>query len=212
MSAFYLWDPYLIEGSDRDLGFMITNGDVTGGIFRSKDFLEALLRDAELEVEVDRWSIEAYRSKYYSEYLDGEDWRDIWPVVWKVRVRAAREIGRMPKMSHRWIESNATGPNWTQGPKADASVGCLVVADFADRKDLEKAEQAVAGGELEASRREHSAKPPSFDRAHLKRFWELQIDLGEFPGRFFSEGAPYAESVINTCEKAGGRTHFEQRV
>src|SRR5258706_511427 len=58
----------------------------------------------------------------------------------------------------------------------------------------------------------YKVSTPTFSRSEvLRKYKQLQINLGKFPSRFYSDGADYAERVIEICEKAKGIVHYEDR-
>jgi len=213
MSAYYIWNPYVPPDHPKTLDFVITNGDVPNGIPRSKEFIERVLKDMGIEANVASWSIEPYRTSYYSEYLDEDDWRGIWQLVWKARVVTTKEIGKLPEMRVPWIGTNATGRGYWEGPDDDAAVGCLVISDFDSEGALKKAQAAITDSdELKEMQQRYSVGAPAFSRSEvLGKYQQLQIDLGEFSGEFFAQGADYAQRVMELCQQAKGTVHFEAR-
>ena len=106
-----------------------------------------MLADLGIKLPLKSWSIDPYRSKYYSDYAEEEDWRDRWPIVWLVRVATVSEIGAIPKLKGQSIGTNAAGTGRWEGPGDDDAVGCLVVADFPDGESLKSAVTAIGKGE-----------------------------------------------------------------
>lgn len=213
MSAFYIWNPYVIPNYPRTLEFVLTNGDVDG-IAQDKEFIESLLKDIGIKVGIANWSIEPYRSNYFSEYLDEEDWRDIWQVIWKVKVETIEEIGSLPKKKIPWIETNATGHDWLKRPADNAIIGCLVIADFNSETALKKAQEAITVDRLlKQMQKKYSVGIPTFSGSEvIGKYKQLQVDLGKFPGKFFASGPDYAERVIELCKKAKGTVHYAARL
>src|SRR5258706_3268118 len=144
MSAFYIWNPYIVSHYPKALEFIVTNGDVVDGIANDKEFIQHLLKDIGIEAKVVSWSIEAYRTRYFSDYLDEDDWRDIWQAVWKVSVITSEEITSPPKITRPWTGTNATGHNWLDDPADDSVIDCLVIVDFKSEAALKKAQTAIA--------------------------------------------------------------------
>ncbi len=61
-------------------------------------------------------------------------------------------------------------------------------------------------------RQQHSFSIPIFSQSELlNKYKQLHIDVGQFPGEFFAQGADYAERVLELCGQAGGTVHFEAR-
>jgi hypothetical protein len=212
MSAFYIWNPYLVPDNRSILEFVLTNGDVDG-IGQDKEFIENILKDINVKADVANWSIEPYRTSYYSDYLDGDDWRDTWQPIWKVRVIMKEEIDSLPRYKTPSIETNATGEDWSARPSNNAIIGCLVIADFKSESSLQKAQAAIASRSLKQMQEKYSVGIPTFSRSEvLRKYKQLQINLGKFPGEFFASGADYAERVMDLCRKARGTVHYDDRL
>lgn len=212
MSAFYVWNPYLLPADHNIIEFVLTNGDVSG-IVQSKDFIEHILTDINIKTDVASWSIEPFRSNYYSDYLDEDDWRDTWQPVWRISIVTTKKIDSLPSYKEPSIETNATGKDWEARPSDDATIGCLVIADFKSETSLEKAKAAIVGSRLKQMREKYSVDTPTFYRSEvLRKYKQLQINLGRFPGDFFAQGADYAEQVMDICKKAKGTVHYEDRL
>jgi hypothetical protein len=212
MSAFYLWDPYTLPSNDSVLEFVLTNGDVAYGILRAKDFVEALLADLGVKRQAKKWSLHPCRSRYFSEYLEGDDWRDVWPIVWRFQVELDGPLGALQERKDP-LGTNATGHDRWDGPEKDDPLSCLVVADFRTKSDLEKAQKAILTDKRRAEmQREQRVGDPvlSYGTA-WDRHWQLRVQLGVFPSSFYADGAKYARYVDRLCERAKGTTHHSKR-
>lgn len=214
MSAFFIWSPCIMPGDPKTIEFIVTNSAVAYGIARDQEFIEHLLRDIGLITNVSNWSIKPYRSNYFSEYLDEDDWRGIWQIVWKIRVTTTKKIRTSSKLKKPWIDSNATGKDWWDGPDESAALGCLVICDFMSEAELQKAKAKITDDIiLQQMRSQYSVDKPQYSRSkYLGKYEQLQIDLGQFTREFYSKGADYAMRTLELCKKAGATIHYEDRL
>ena len=117
-------------------------------------------------------------------------------------------------MSEPWIGTDATDSTWETTVVDDNEIlGCLVVADFKNEKELEKAEKDISDNQrCRDWQKKYSVGKPKFFYAEMMGIYkQLQIDLGDFKGEFFAKGADYAEFVMGICKKAKGTVHFADR-
>jgi hypothetical protein len=209
MSMYHIWNPYVSTEKPQILEFVLTSSD-NDVVAKDNFFIEALLRDLGIQTSVVDWSIEPCRSKYYSEYLDSEDWRDVWQIVWNVRIIGNQKIDDLPVAKSPWLGTNATGYEWCETPDDDAVISCLVVSDFNNATDLKKAMKSIVGDELIDIRNQYQVALPTFRYFEvLGKYKQLQIDLGKFSGSFFSGESDYAQQVMDLCKKAKGKVHFD---
>lgn len=211
MSAFYIWNPYILPNSKK-LEFILTNGDTGYGIFRDKEFVENLLPDLKIKAKIETWSLLPYRSNYYSEYLDEDDWRDRWQIIWKFSILMEEYFVKLPAITIPWIATNATGQKWWNGPDDNDSINCLVVSDFNSNSKLREAQQAITQEKkLALFRKKYSVRLPKFSYSEvLGKYKQLQIDLDLFPAIFFEQGADYAEEVLELCKQFNGTIHYQE--
>jgi len=83
MSNFFLWLDRFERGDGvAVVEVMRTNiGRVVDG---DPEFTQGIADALSLPLSVREWSIETFRSSYYSEYPESDDWRDRYPEVWRV--------------------------------------------------------------------------------------------------------------------------------
>lgn len=212
MSAYNIWNPNIRSDTPKVLEFVLTNGDVTGGVDQGKEFIEGLLKDIGIEAQASSWLIEPFRSNYFSEYLDEGNWRDIWQLVWRIQVALNVEVKAVPGTQVAWVNTNATGSGWREEPGDDELVDCIVISDFDSEAALMQAQMAISSDDFKEMRKRYSVGIPTFGRSKtLGKYEQLQINLGKFPEKFYAEGADYAERVIEQCKKEKGTVHFEAR-
>ncbi len=212
MSAFYIWNPHVSQDYPNVLDFILINGDIPSGIATDRRFIEQLLNDIGISINVESWTIVSFRSIYFSEYLDRDDWRDVWPIIWKVHVKANKQIENPPKITDLLIDTNASGSDWLDDPEDEDLIGCLVISDFDQEAALEKAQKNIITASqttLEDMRKRYMVGVPQFTRSKISNKYEqLEILLGEFPSSFFERGADYAQNVLEICEQANGIIHL----
>lgn len=216
MSMLHIWNPAIVPDHPDSLEFILTRGDsdaVAGG---TRQFAEELLQDIGIQATVTSWSIKPYRTSYFSEYLDSDDWQDTWQPVWKVRIVTTAHLGRVPKIDGPWTETDATDGSWSRADYLDDDtvIGCLVISDFTRKAALNKAQSAITKDEtVQAMQRRYAVRAPAFSHSvALGKYPQLQIDLGAFPGEFFAHGADYAVHVRECCRQMGGRVNFADRL
>jgi hypothetical protein len=211
MNAFYVWNPITISQDSKTLEFVVSNGDVDG-ISQDKKFIESILEEIGADIEVQDWSITPCRSGYYSEYLDEDDWRDAWLLVWKISVTASHEIKRVPDIKDLWKGVNSTGDDWLEVVDDDA-VDCLIVSDFDDELSMKEAVQSVLNdNKMKSMRKKYSAEKPKISCAKvLNKYYQVQVDLGKFPASFFSGDPDYAKLILSLCQEKGGTVSFSTR-
>ena len=210
MSAFYIWNPCIATNKQNQLEFVLINGDVSG-IALDKPFAQHLLKDIGIEAEIQQWEAKPYRSLYYSEYLGEGNWRDDWPIIWKVKIEMKEPIqSELSQRSVPWLPTNATGDVWKELVKGEV-VGCLVVSDFKDSALLQKTiARLKEDSRIEDFEHRHHTDSLNFSQSRvLNKYEQLQIDLGQFPDAFFAEGARYAQYVMHICQQQGGSIHHE---
>lgn len=214
MSIFYIWNPIIVPRKPKTIEFVLTRGDAFGINKGTKDFLSQIFEALQIDAKVEDWKFKKYRSKYYTDYLGEKDWRDNWQIVWRAQATAEKKIGKIVEMNEPWVGIDATDDSWETAVDDDKEkVGCLVVADFDKKTDLKKAEKSVVEVKKAKSMREkYEVGNPVFAYTEMMDLYrQLQIDLGDFPGRFFAKGADYAELVMDLCKKSKGTSHFADR-
>lgn len=214
MSIFFIWNPIIVPGKPQSIEFVLTRGDAFSINKGTKKFFQQVFDDLGIEEKVEKWKVKKYRSKYYTDFLGEKDWRDNWQLIWRAQVAANSEIKELPKMEEPWIGTEAADETWETATDEDKeTVGCLIVADFAKKADLKKAEKVIEENpEVEKMQKKYSVGKQQFDVTQVMDLYQqLQINLGNFEGDFFASGADYAEQVMELCRKAKGTTHFTER-
>ncbi len=211
MSAFYIWNPYILPNNEN-LEFILTNGNTGYGIFKDSEFIQNLLSDLKIEAKIETWSVVPYRSNYYSEYLDEHDWRGKWQIVWKFSIFMKECIVKLPAINVPWIATNATGQKWWDGPDDNDPINCLVISDFDNNIKLQKAQKAINQEKnLALLRTRYSVRLPKYSYSEvLGKYKQLQVDLDRFPAIFFKQGADYAEEVLKLCRQFNGIIHYQE--
>ena len=214
MSIFYIWNPIVVLHKPKTIEFVLTQGDAFSVNKGTKKFFQQIFDDLQIKTKIEKWNVKKYRSKYYTDYLGEDDWRDNWQIVWRAEVTATGKIEELKEMEEPWVGTDATDSTWkTAVEDDDETLGCLVVADFDNEKDLKKAEKNILEDKkIEEWQKKYSVSKPEFNHSEMMRIYkQLQIDLGDFEGEFFAKGADYAEFVMKLCKKAKGTIHFADR-
>ncbi len=202
MAALYVWSPKLVDA--RVVEVLVTRGDISGIANGTVEFADTLLETLSVTAEVSTWRVSAFRTRYFSEYIGEEDWRDTWQPVWRVRIETSSPIAGIPELAEEGVGTDVGDDSWTPENRLrdDDDVKCLVIADFATGTTLAYAKSLV--GNLFES--------PDFREVTIADgIQQLQIEAGPFPAHFFAEGAGLAEQVVEACQALGGTVHFQQR-
>ena len=215
MAGLYLWSPTLKE-SRNAIDIIVTRGDIGGIAEGTKDFSQGILKTLEIRANVQNWIVTQYRSKYFSEYLDETDWRDIWQPVWKIRINTKQTIDPPAVQWENGIGTDAGDGSWSANKRTrdTANTRCLVIADYRTTAARRSAEAAIATASLAGQQARYGIAVPDVpDISHTELphdVHQLQIDLGVFSWQFFAEGAEYAEEVMKLCKKRRGTVHFQE--
>lgn len=214
MSIFYIWNPTIVPQESQKIEFVLTRGDAFSVNKGTKEFFQQIFKDLGIGEKVEKWKVGKYRSKYYTDFLGEDDWRDNWQLIWRAEVTAKGKIKELAEMQEPWIGTDATDETWKTATEDDNEiVGCLIVSDFEKTTDLEKAKKIILeSAEVKEWQEKYSVGRPKFDYSEMMGiFKQLQIDLGDFEGSFFAKNADYAEYVMDLCKKAKGTVHFAER-
>jgi len=192
---------------------VVTNGDVSD-IAQDRKFMQGLLEEIGICETPTKWSVTPCRSKYYSEYLDEEDWRDIWQLVWKLQMTIDQPVCPEIKANSLipWTPTDVTGDEWLKVVDEDKTT-CFVVSDFNNDADLRKAKAAILSNpQVEKLREKYRLDIPAFSYTKvLGKYKQLQVSLGQFEKNFYALGADYAEIVLSLCQDLGGTINFDER-
>jgi hypothetical protein len=214
VSLFYINYPHVLPEDQHTVEFALTYGAGDSIARGTKKFMQELLDDIGLKGDVVKWTLQPCRSKYYSEYIGAEDWRDNWSVVWKIRIQTAQKLDSLP-ISEPLIETNAFDSTWTISNtlKDDAEVDCLIISDFDTKISLEETQKtilnAVTKDGLKKLREKYARELPTFSQVKIRgKYHQLEVNLGKFSGSFFAQGADYAEGILKLCQKMNGAVNF----
>ena len=210
MSAFYVWSPSKSDNNASVVEVLLTRGDTDSIAEGSMAFGQEIIKSIGLDDRVTGCAVKAFRSNYFSEYLGESDWRDVWQPVWKVEIAVNKPNVLVPQLRTNGIGTDAEDESWTPQKRLrdDTMLNCLVIADFKNSKGRERARNAI----VESGAAGPTRIIPTFHETRIvNKYEELQIDLGPFPARFYSEGASYAESTIDICRRLKGSVNFQQR-
>lgn len=211
MMTFTIWNPYVPTNQDHCVKCVVMNAEIMSGIGLENEFAAGILADIGIEAKIVHWLPTPYRSNYYTDYLDLDDWRDTWTIVWQAKITTDRPITSLTQNDlMSWIPTDTTVHQWLPSPKDDEAIACLAVSDFDSELSRQQAEKAIISfAELNAP--ELRTKPRFYKQMILKKYYQLQIDLGLFPSAFYQSGADYAQQILNLCKEAGGTVHNEDR-
>jgi len=219
MSNFCVCNPYILPTRPNVIEFILDYRESCGIGQGTKEFMQEILRDIGFESEVVMWVLQPFRSKYYSEFVGADDWRDNWILNWLVSVETLEPLGRLPLRSFPLIGTDAFDSTWGTAKilDDDAIVNCLVISDFESENQREEAQkfisETVTNGKLKKLREINSAGLPTYSYSEiLGKYKQLQVNLGKFPRSFFAQGANYAQEVMELCKRMDGTVSFEDRL
>jgi hypothetical protein len=215
MSAFFVWNPYITDEDECTLQFIMTNGDVTGGVFSDKEYFAKVFREKQLELDISKPVIEPVRACYYSDYRDEDDWQDVWPVVWTVKLNINSNVADVCADQVPWFGTNLAGVTWIKEPGETESIACMVVADFDDVVSLEAAQHEIEQGawrDAESFAHEGLSQIKFVRSKAQCKYPQLQVCFGAVAPSFFSSGARHAMEIEEICRTHGGTTDYEARM
>lgn len=211
----YIWHPHILPSIPTLLECVATDEYGWSIAHGTEKFSTTLLADLGIKAGVKSWFIKPYRSCYYTDFLGlSDDWRDLWQIVWKIRIVLTDLVKTMPVFAEPYVVSEAMDESATFSDrlKEDSVVACLVVSDFDDDMNLQKVQNQILGDALKPLQQKYAVGMPTFHHLRaLGHFEQLQINLGEFAGEFYASGADYAQRALELCRQQGGTTHFLAR-
>jgi hypothetical protein len=195
MSLYWLWSPRLVQTARPTIETFMTHGELTYLNRGTPEMVAQVLEDLGVEAAAAGWTMDRYRTGYFTDYHDSEDWRDRWQQAWRLRIELA-DTPREPDASEP-IPTEATDASWApdDDPGTLPSATCLILADFENEEELARARKGVA--ELLPTARIDVGTA-------YGRFPQLRIDLGERPDSFYEGGAAEAERAGEECRRHGG--------
>lgn len=136
--VFNLWN---LDATAEEVRFDVTAANVISLGVPDRSFVEACLRAWEVEGDLSSWEVRRAASGYFTDYPDGEDWRDRWQPVWTLR-----GAGRFKPPT-----SPTTGPVYVH--EAGPSDGSPVALAAGAHDVLVLAGVRLPAGELDAAMR-----------------------------------------------------------
>ena len=165
MDNFILWS---ISNNiqTQELSFFATSVQAQRIHLGTSSMLNEMLEDLEIKkVEFSKWSINHFATNYLMDDSVSESWNAVWQDTCEITLilegAIEAEFGRS-----QLVRTYATDESW-EGSSFEAPIPCVIVADFYDRKSVEKAKHVLS---LVSSLRED---------ANLLE--ELQANLPEVP-------------------------------
>ena len=204
MSKLYsVWYPFPAGNDPPAVEMWLTPANMRNIGSGTDELVAGLLEAAGVSARVVRWSMRRFRTSYFTEYLDSDDWQDVWQPAWKVRAELAEPAFFGKRAPGGEYDANVVDDSWS--PDNDTgrilAAPCLVLADFPDPDALGRARKDVA--ELAPGVRLAEGRA-------LDRFPQLEIDLGDRPASFYEEGAGDAVALAEVCRSLGASTHVHE--
>jgi hypothetical protein len=215
--TYILWHPVLIHNTD---GFKIVTFNVTPMATNKmpkepKKFFTQFLKEINISSKADTWEVLPYRSNYLGIKYKPGSWEDFWGKDWRITIKLAEPILKSPVWQDEFIASYAfsPAPEW-HNTDEETTICCMIIADFQTKRARENTKRAISSSiQLQRLAMENLAPQPEFYDVNIgKKFFQLQISLGQFPQTFFENGAAYAVAVETLCRDRGGITDFYDRV
>ena len=204
---FSIWFPGIFNRASTQLEFMLSPGEIF--YINEQEFdtqlIANLLMDIDITLPIKSWSVLPIRTAYLSDFLDSNNWEDIWQLSWKVSVLLEESADLSHLVDDFCYESDAVPSQ--RFPKIDVIANCYVIADFQDYAAMEQAKARLAELSLRFPSNEKGLlRPPLFSQSKIMKnnYYHLQINLGKFEDKFFADGAAYAWEVMDICKKYGG--------
>jgi hypothetical protein len=212
-----MWLPHFLDASQTKLEFFLTFGDSFSIGFGTTSFIQTLIEEIGFKAAVEEWSIEPCRAKYFSDYLDSDEWEDRWQLVWKVTAVSKQPINELPVFdtvleNMLFLSNEADDESYSLSHQPISSPArCLIISAFFNKETLEEAKSAINNHtELEKLQDIYSFDKPLFKVfQRVPGAYHLELDLGKFPDNFFREGAKYADVIERLCRTKKGLTHYQ---
>lgn len=215
--TYILWHPALIHNTDDSstVTFNVTPMATNKMPRGPKKFFTQFLKEINISSKADTWEVLPYRSNYLGIKYKPSSWEDSWKKNWRITIKLAEPILKPPVWQDEFIESYAfsTAPE-RHNTDEKTTICCMIIADFQTKKAIENTKRAISRSiQLQRLAMENLAPQPEFYDVNIgKKFFQLQISLGQFPQAFFENGAAYAVAVETLCRDQGGITDFYDRV
>ena len=217
MSLLTIYNPYILPNQPKIIEFVVGYADSMAIGTGTDEFINGLIQDIGVETEAVKWTLNPFRSTYYSDFGKTDDWRLKWVINWKVRVELAENANLSGTINSPVIETNAFDVSWLSAkfPGDESILRCYVIADFESEAHLKQAQNSILefiehNSDLPVLKSEANIGFPIFTESLLLgKYCHLEIDLGEFPSSFFRDGADYAERIVEICRQNRGSTNYQ---
>lgn len=213
MSSYYIWLPTVSIDSPNTLVCFLTPGDLGYEIAKgTKDFIGQILEDLKIQNEPENWKITPCRTKFFSDYLGEEDWRDNWQLVWKIAIQMKNSL--IISIPHLEVTPTmAIDESWSSRNQInhERPVNCLIISNFLNQKSRNDAIRTIeTDTTCTQMQKKLNINRPNFAKYDFgKNISQLHIDIGKLPGSFYSTGATYAEHIISIVQNSNGTIHYE---
>ena len=177
----------------------------------SKEFCEKILLFLNIKLIVKSWEIEVCRTNHFSDYIGEDDWRDVWQIVWKLKILTDGSNIPAIQLPDIFVELDIVDDSWNfdEVVTKDTKTSCLIISYFLSEKDREKAIEKISVKDVSSSKDKYSITTIKFSQNKIMdNYFQLTIDLGIFASDFYSNGAKYAEEIIDICKDFNGITHY----
>jgi hypothetical protein len=177
----------------------------------SKEFCENILLFLNLKLKVKSWNIDVCRTNHFSDYIGEDDWRDVWQIVWKLKIYTHESDIPVIQLPDVFVELDITDDSWnfSESDLKETKTSCLIISYFLSEKDKEKAIDKISSTDFSLYRNNYNTPVPKFsENKILNTYFQLTIDLGIFQSDFYSTGAQYVEEIIKICKEFNGITHY----
>ena len=200
-AIFNLWNFY--QYPDASCAFDLTLANAPGFREGTPELIAACLRGCGLEARPASWRVTPFRSHYFTDYGDSDDWMARWDVGWAVHVNTdPPSRARQNSLSAYPTRIDLTDETWDfdfEDPRHDRAA--LLVAVLRDNPSAAGAERLadslLARAEAECGRRLKM-------RAETRAFADGELQLRAlFEGDIFPDHAETFDGLVELCRRGG---------
>lgn len=200
MSNYHVWNPSLDSIAPPVVRLFLTHAEMSNIGTGTDAFIAACLAAAGVTGTVLRWTLDRYRTGYFTEYPDEDGpWNDRWQPCYRIRAEMADGVVFRGDAFDGKYPCDAIDDSWSRA-SADPDAPdarCLILADFTTEAALEEARVVVA--EWAETIRIGTA---------MGSYRQLELELGMRTQAFYDGGDALAKELVAMCRDLGGYTHY----
>ena len=197
---FFVWNPSVESTDPLSVREFVTLGISSRIGTGTTEFVAGCLAAAEVDGTILRWTMERYRTHYFTEYpYDDEAWEDRWQPAWRIHAELAPGAKLLGDSIDGRYPCDAEDMSWSEetSQSRTPAARCLLLVDFPTEAALVEARTLVAEW-VQGSRVGTS----------MSDYFQLELDLGLRDQSFYDGGDGLAKDLLAMCRDLGGYTHY----